>query len=122
MEQLTVISTHRIPTDEQFVAWADEARSMIAKYGWEDRKVAPYGHAESLVKMVDDIGDAEACTYDSKEYLWSLADGLTRILNIWEENIVNGYDVVNPKTGEITRFDRDLADLLVSECGWRKAE
>ena len=113
MEKMKCIGTRRIPSDEEFIRWSTEAAAMVNKYGWYDRTVMPWSWVEKVTKIIDDVADGIHCTFGSKELLWSLANGLTDIMNHWEQTELNGVIVKNLKTGITLKVDKDMVDLFL---------
>lgn len=70
---------------EAVMAFIKDAEEMINKYGWQDKTVTPYSFPVKVTKIIDDLKDYTRCTEGSQDYLISLANGLPRILNKWEE-------------------------------------
>jgi hypothetical protein len=115
MEQIKIKSGYRIPTDEEFIRWSDDAAALVQKYKWENKTVRPWSYPIEIIRLISDIRTAPQCTYGSKVELYLLAEGLTRILNRWEDTELNGVTLKNLKTGETFKIDKELADEMVQD-------
>ena len=93
--------------------WVREADRMIREYGWEDWDVHPHGYPVKVTEIVNDLRGYEKCTQGSKDYLVALANGLTGIMNAWEEHRKNSVWVRLSSGEKKEVYDRELADLLV---------
>lgn len=94
-----------------------EAESMIEKYGWQEKTVRPYSFNVKVTKIIADLKDYRRCTSGSQEYLISLANGLAKILNSWEEfENKEKIEVRSKKTGKIGKICKEdlemFADLV----------
>ncbi len=96
--------------------FVDDAKAMIEKYGWFNRTVYPYGYAESVEKIIDDIADYDKFTFSSKQYLLCLANGLADILNAWEEH-ENAPKVLvrSSSNGREVFVEKWMADELIAD-------
>jgi hypothetical protein len=63
-----------------------QAEEMIERYGWQNMTVAPYGHAEPLMKVIGWVKDYDQYTSGSKETIILIWNGLAQVLNAWEES------------------------------------
>lgn len=115
MKQIEILKTNKIPTDEEFIRWANDAAALIYKYDWENRSVWPWNYPIPLTKIVNDIYDAPLYTYGSKVELYLLAKGLTNILNAWERTELEGVKIRSLKTGKVSKVDKDIAEELIAE-------
>lgn len=95
----------------EVAAFREEAREMIAKYGWEDRTVMPYSWPEPVLNVVnygviEGVDDYEELDRYNKAYVLSMLNGLVPILNAWERNHLeleaNGVEM-RLKNGKITK-------------------
>ena len=95
----------------EVTAFREEAREMIAKYGWEDRKVTPFSWAEPVLDVVnygviEGKDDYDELDRYNKAYVLSMLNGLVPILNAWERNHLeleaNGVEM-RLKNGKITK-------------------
>lgn len=72
--------------EEQVRDFVKEAERMIETYGWQEMVTHPYPNCPvKVTKIIADLKDYDQCTRGSREYLIQLANGLSRILNKWEE-------------------------------------
>ena len=71
---------------KQMMEFVAEARSMVERYGWQERTVHPYRFPMKVTRVLDECAAWDECTKGSQEYLESLASGLARILSAWERN------------------------------------
>lgn len=115
MKQIIIEVGHKIPTDEEFIRWSDEATALIHKYSWENRSVWPWGNPIPVTKIVNDIRGAKQCSFGSQRELYLLAKGLTDILNKWEEKELTGVTLKNLRTGEIFKIDKDFAEMVMAD-------
>jgi len=102
-----------IATAEEVAAFVNEARHMVAEYRWEDRTVTPWGYAEKVTKTINYIADYRRCTFSSKQMLISLANGLARVMNAWEQQELTGITLRSIKTGKVVKVDECIVDLYL---------
>lgn len=74
-----------IATAEEFESAVDEIKAKIEQYGWADRIVYPYGHAERVGDMVNTWEGYANFTFSSKQIMLRELNWLIDILNKWEE-------------------------------------
>lgn len=115
MEQIKIELGYRIPTDEEFIRWSDDAAALVSKYNWEDKKVWPWNFPMSVVSIIDQVRTAPICTYGSKVDCYLLAKGLTDILNAWEKTELEGITLKNLKTGKTFKVDKGLTDEMMKD-------
>lgn len=115
MEQIRIKSGYRIPTNEEFIRWSNDAAALVSKYNWEDKKVWPWSFPMSVVSIIDQVRTAPICTYGSKVECYLLAKGLTDILNSWEKTELEGITLKNLKTGKIFKIEKDFADEMIKD-------
>lgn len=115
MEQIRIKSGYRIPTDEEFIRWSDDAAALVSKYNWEDKKVWPWNFPMSVVSIIDQVRTAPICTYGSKVECYLLAKGLTDILNAWEKTELEGITLKNLKTGKTFKIEKDFAEEIIKD-------
>jgi len=115
MEQIRIELGHKMPTDEEFVRWSDEAAALIHKYDWENKSVWPWNYPIPVTKVVNDIHGAAQYSFSSKWELYLLAKGLTDIFNAWEKKEIEGVTLKNLKTGNIFKVDKEFAEELVKD-------
>lgn len=115
MEQIRIELGHKMPTDEEFVRWSDEAAALIHKYDWENKSVWPWNYPIPVTKIVNDIHSAAQYSFSSKWELYLLAKGLTDILNKWEEKELTGVTLKNLRTGKIFKIEKDFADEMMKD-------
>ena len=60
-----------------------EIRGYVERYGWGERKVAPYGYGVKVADMLDRFKDFEEYTTMSREIMVEELNGLIRIINKW---------------------------------------
>ncbi len=98
-------------------AWVAEAKRMVAAYGWEHRTTMPWPGVEmSVLRIINDVIliDEEPMTKGSVIEILSLAEGLTDIMNAWEQHERVGKVAIRVlATGRIARVDEDLAKWAV---------
>lgn len=100
----------------QMAAFVKEAERMIEAYGWQKRTVSPYSFSMPLAKVIKDLKDYDICTDGSKEYLISLANGLTDIMNAWEKHAKEPkVEVIVIDSGKRVALDEAFAKELVEE-------
>ena len=104
---------HSISTAEEVNAFVKEAESMVEKYGWQDRTVSPWGYAEKVTKTISTIKDFPQCTFSSKQMIITLANGLARVMNAWEQQELHGIVLKSVKTGKVVKVDPELADIYL---------
>ena len=114
-----------LATAEEVKSFREEARAMIAKYGWEDRTVCPYSREEPILDIVNYACDRngtdtyENSTHSSKQYIIAMRNGLVSIMNAWEKNHfdleTNGVQM-RLKSGKITKVLPEVVDFYL-ECG-----
>ena len=104
---------HQIATVEEVNEFVNEAKDMVKKYGWEERTVAPWGYAENVMKTIDYIADFKSCTFSSKQMLITLANGLAKVMNTWEERELYGISIKSVKTGKISKVEKDMVDFYL---------
>ena len=102
-----------IATAEEVAAFVNEARHMVAEYGWEDWTVTPWGYAEKVTKTINYIADYRRCTFSSKQMLISLANGLARVMNAWEQQELTGITLRSIKTGKVVKVGEEIVDLYL---------
>ncbi len=115
MEMMRIEAEYRIPLDDEFTRWSNDAAALVHKYGWEDRNVYPWSYPINVLKLISEVSDAPHCTYGSKVELYQLAKGLTRIFNSWENTEVNGMTLKNLRTGKIFKIDREMGELMMED-------
>lgn len=115
IKQMEVEIGNKIPTDTEFIKWANSAAALVRKYNWEDVKVHPWNYPIAVSSLIDDVYDAPNCSYGSKVQIWSVARKLTDILNAWEYTEMYGTKVRSLKTGRVSMMDRDIAEELIAE-------
>ena len=111
-----------LATAAEVKAFREEARAMIAKYGWEDRTVAPYSRYEPVLDIVnyacaaDGTDGYDNSTHSSKQYIIAMLNGLVPILNAWEKNHLeleaNGIQM-RLKGGKITKVLPEFVDFYL---------
>ena len=103
---------------EQVREFVNTATEMVKRYGWEEMMVTPWGYAEKVTKVINDISDYDKCTEMSKETLVQLANGLVKILNHWEsrelEPRVKVRIITGEHIGEVKEFCESTANDLIS--------
>ena len=102
-----------IATTEEVEAFVKEARHMVNHYGWADRTVTPWGYVEKVTKTINDIADYRRCTFSSKQMLITLANGLARVMNAWEQQELTGITLRSIKTGKVVKVDECIVDLYL---------
>lgn len=115
MKQIEIVKYSKIPTDEEFIRWSDDAAALVHKYNWEDKKVWPWSFPMSVVSIIDQVRTAPICTYSSKVECYLLAKGLTDILNAWEKIELEGITLKNLKTGKTFKIEKDFADEMMKD-------
>ena len=115
IKQIEIESGYKMPSDEEFVRWSDEAAALIHKYDWENRSVWPWNYPIPVTKIVNDIHGAAQYSFGSKWELYLLAKGLTDILNKWEENELTGVTLKNLRTGKIFKINKEFADEMMAD-------
>ena len=107
---------HQIATNEEVASFASAANAMIEKYGWQDRKVWPYSYPEKVTKIVNELKDFPACTFGSKQYLITLANGLADILEAWEKQELEPKLTIRiVRNGKIVECGEDIARQLIED-------
>lgn len=109
-----------IATPDEVKAFVKEAEGMVNKYGWQDRTVTPWGYAEKVTKTISYISDFGRCTFSSKQMLITLANGLAKVLNAWEEQELTGVELRSVKTGKVVKVDPAMVELYL-ENGFKRA-
>lgn len=103
----------------QVASFVEEADRMIETYGWQDRTVAPYMHAEPLMKYIGWLKDYDKCTSGSKAHLVILANGLADVLNAWEDHekaaTVKCRLLRGKHAGETRMCEPWMADMLAED-------
>lgn len=111
--------TGRYGVGAQVASFVEEAERMIGEYGWQDRTVSPYMHAEPLVKYIGWLKEYDRCTRGSKEHLVLLANGLADVMNAWEEHekaaTVKCRLLRGEHVGETRMYEPWMADMLVED-------
>ena len=115
IKQMEVEIGNKIPTDTEFIKWANSAAALVRKYNWEDVKVYPWNYPIAVSSLINDAYDAPNCSYGSKVQIWSVTRKLTDILNAWEYTEMYGVKVRSLKTGRVSMMDRDIAEELIAE-------
>jgi len=115
VRQIVIELGHKVPTDEEFVRWSDEAAALVRKYNWVDRKVWPWNFPIEIADILEQIHTAPLCTYGSKVECYLLAKGLTDILNKWEEKELTGVTLKNLRTGKIFKISKECADEMMAD-------
>lgn len=96
-----------------------KAEGLIEKYGWQNMTVAPWGHAEPIMKIIGWLKDYSKCTQGTKEMLIQLWNGLADILNAWEkheeERTVRCLVLRGKKKGEIWMCEPWMAEMLAED-------
>lgn len=113
MEQIRIEVGRKMPTDEEFIRWADDAAALIHKYEWEDRSVWPWNYPIPVTKIVNDIHGAAQYSFGSKWELYLLAKGLTDIFNKWEDKEINGVILLRKETGKVFKVDREDVEFFL---------
>ena len=115
MKQIKIESGRKIPTDEEFIRWSDEAAARVHKYDWENRSVWPWNYPIPVTKIINDIHGAAQYSFGSKWELYLLAKGLTDIFNAWEKKEIEGVTLKNLKTGNIFKVDKEFAEEMIKD-------
>lgn len=115
MKQIKIESGRKIPTDEEFIRWSDEAAALVHKYDWENRSVWPWNYPIPVTKIINDIHGAAQYSFGSKWELYLLAKGLTDIFNAWEKKEIEGVTLKNLKTGNIFKVDKEFAEEMIKD-------
>ena len=115
MKQIKIESGRKIPTDEEFIRWSDEAAALVHKYDWENRSVWPWHYPIPVTKIINDIHGAAQYSFGSKWELYLLAKGLTDIFNAWEKKEIEGVTLKNLKTGNIFKVDKEFAEEMIKD-------
>lgn len=102
-----------LATVDEMGDFIGEAEEMIKKYGWEDRNVHPFERPINIGKVIEYLRDYEECTVDSKWYLLDYANGLAKIMNVWEEQEKTYITVRSISSGKTVKIDPDLADIYL---------
>ena len=113
MEQIRIDTPNKIPSNEEFMRWANDAAALVNRYNWGDEKVRPWGYPITVASIIEDVYGAPQCTYGSKVELYQLAKGLTKILNAWENTEVNGVAILRKLTGKILKVDADWVEIFL---------
>lgn len=104
---------------EELANLVKEAESMIKEYGWQDMTVAPWGHAEPLMKYIGWLNDYTQCTQGTKEMLIQLWNGLAKILNAWKkheaEKTIRCLILSGKHKGEIRMIEPWMAEMLAED-------
>lgn len=85
---------------KQMMDFIETAEGMIKKYGWQNMTIAPYNHAEPIMKVVAWLKDYDRCTAGSKETLVLIANGMADVLNAWEKHEADKTIKVRLLTGK----------------------
>ena len=105
---------HQIATADEVKAFVDEAERMIEKYGWQDRTMMPFSWADNVMKLIGYVKDYERCSFGSKQYLITLANGMIDVLMAWEkQELAPKIAVRIVKTGVIKEMEIDFAKELI---------
>lgn len=115
MEMMKIEVAKRIPNDDEFIRWSNDAAALVHKYGWENRTVSPWSCPINVLDVINQVNEAPQCTYGSKCEAYLLAKGLTKIFNAWEDTEVNGMTLKNLKTGKIFKIDREMGELMMED-------
>lgn len=115
IKQIEIELGYKMPSDEEFVRWSDDAAALIHKYDWENRSVWPWNYPIPVTKIVNDIHDAAQYSFGSKWELYLLAKGLTDILNKWEETELNSVMLKNLRTGKVFKISKESADEMMAD-------
>lgn len=113
MEQIRVEISNRIPTNEEFIRWANDATALVDKYNWENIEVRPWSYPMTVINAIDYVRSAPQCTYGSKAELYLLAKGLTKILNSWEDRELNGVTLLRKDTGKVFKVNKDDVEFFL---------
>lgn len=77
---------HQMATADEVKKTVEEIKMILAKYGWGDKKVMPYGYGIKLDELVKNWEDFERCTIDSQQIIIDEINGtIEHALNHWLE-------------------------------------
>ena len=113
MEQIRIDTYNKIPSNEEFIRWANDAAALVNRYNWGDEKVRPWSYPITVASIIEDVYGAPLCTYGSKVELYLLAKGLTKILNAWEDKEINGVTLLRKDTGKVFKVDREDVEFFL---------
>lgn len=74
-----------LATPEEMAAKVEEIKILVAKYGFLNRTVHPYGYGIGIDKFLAGFKDYGRCTHDSKQIFLAEINGFIPILNHWIE-------------------------------------
>lgn len=98
---------------EQMMDFIKTADEMIEKYGWQNMTIAPYQHAEPIMKVMGWLKDYDLCTSGSKETLVLIANGMVNVLNAWEKHEADKTVKVRLLTGKHKGEERMVSPEFV---------
>ena len=99
----------QIATAKEVEAFVAEAKAIIEKHGWEDKKVYPWGRAMNIMDALDYVKDFDHCTFSSKIYDIELLNGLIPLIEKWEYVEEHGVPVRFINTGKVKKLLKEEA-------------
>lgn len=113
MEQIRIEKGKRVPTDAEFIRWADDAAALVHRYGWEKRTIRPWSYPVTIVSIIEEAKEAPKSTFGSRGQTYLLAKGLTEILNYWEDRELHGVAIRGVVTGEVIKVYSDEVEFFL---------
>lgn len=101
---------------QKMMSLVEQAEQMVNKYGWENREVHPWRYPMKVTEILQECKDYDQYTYNSKEMLVDLINGLVPILNAWEEyELVPKIEVRSLRTGKVYKIREEDLELFEGE-------
>ena len=104
------------------INFKEKAKEVIAnceKYGFMDRKIAPYGFGITVREFVRNWRDYDNFTDGSKEVMQSELIGFLPILEHWievaDEPQITVQIITGKKNGQIVKYPMSFADMLIAD-------
>ena len=113
MRMMQIEVTKKMPNDDEFIRWSNDAAALVHKYEWEKRTVCPWSCPINVLDVIDQVNEAPQCTYGSKVEAYQLAKGLTKILNAWERQELEGIELKRKDTGKIIKVDPEDVEFFM---------
>lgn len=96
---------YQMATADEVKKTVNEIKMILAKYGWGEKTVMPYGYGIKLDNLVENWKDFERCTIDSQQIIISEINGtIDHVLNKWlklEEEPKITVQLINGKTAKV---------------------
>lgn len=119
MTQVETLKTGKwasdLATADEMAAKVEEIRVIVAKYGFINRTVHPYGYAIGIDKFLAGFADYGRCTHSSKQIFLAEINGFIPILNEWIKTEEQPKVIVRFLTGKHKGELKEIPESYVED-------